>query len=101
MKSCIVFRTLLLGCVAFYSSRAPAANAPEPADTIIYNARVFTATPEVTAAQAVPVRVEQNPGRFNAGNPVPVPTLAIAVRGDQIRAVGAQKQLEQNKGPKP
>ena len=99
MKLCTVFRTLLLGCVAFYSSRAPAANTPEPADVIIYNARVITETPDPSAAQAVPVRADQNIGRFNAGNPTSTPTMAIAVRGDQIVAVGTQTQLETYKGP--
>ena len=99
MKLCTVFRTLLLGCVAFYSSRAPAANAPEPADIIIYNAKVITASPEPTSAQAGPVRIDLNNGRFVTGNPTSTPTQAIAVRGDQIVAVGTQAQLETYKGP--
>src|SRR5258708_29921866 len=100
MKLCTVFRTLLLGCVAFYSSRALAANAPEPADTIIYNAKVITASPDPASAQAAPVRVDLNNGRFVTGNPTSTPTPAIAVRGDQIVAVGTQTQLDQYKGPK-
>jgi len=99
MKLCTVFRTLLLGCVAFYSSRALAANAPEPADTIIYNAKVITASPDPASAQAAPVRVDLNNGRFVTGNPAPTPAQAIAVRGDQIVAVGTQTQLETYKGP--
>ena len=74
MKLCTVFRTLLTGCVAFYSTCTPAADTPEPADLIIYNARIITVSPDFTEAQAV------------------------AIRGDQIVAVGKEEQLTAYKG---
>ena len=80
MKLCTVFRTLLTGCVAFYSTctyaadTPAAANTPEPADLIIYNAKIITVNPDFTEAQAV------------------------AIRGDQIVAVGKEEQLTAYKG---
>jgi predicted amidohydrolase YtcJ len=77
MKLCPFFRTLVLSCVLFCGSSpgAFAANAPQPADVIIFNAKVITVNSNFALAEAV------------------------AVRGDSIIAVGKDRQIERLKGP--
>ena len=77
MKLCTVFHTLVLSCVPFCGllPQALAAVTPPPADLIIYNAKVLTVNSNFAVAQA------------------------IAVRGDQIVAVGKDRQVQRYKGP--
>lgn len=76
MKSCPVFLSLALGTVLFCGTipQAIAADEPNPAaDVIIYNAKVLTVDPNFTVAQA------------------------IAIKGNQILAIGKEKQIQKFK----
>ena len=77
MKLCPVICKVFLGCVLFcdISPSALAAETPQPADVIIFNAKVVTVNSNFMVAEA------------------------IAVRGDQIVAVGKDRQVEKLKGP--
>ena len=77
MKLCTIFYRLVIGGVLFCGTRpvTVAAENPPPADIIIYNAKVLTVNSNFVVAQA------------------------LAVRGDQIVAVGRDKQVERFKGP--
>ncbi|HWF19393.1 MAG TPA: amidohydrolase [Verrucomicrobiae bacterium] len=77
MKLCTIFNSLALGSVLFFATHGTltAAENPPPADVIICNAKVLTVNSNFTTAQA------------------------IAVRGNQIVAIGKDKQILRFKGP--
>src|SRR5580698_10065979 len=74
MKRSTVFGACFLAFVTTFST-SRAAEMPEMADLIIYNAKVLTVNSNFTVASA------------------------IAVKGDRILAVGRDRRLEEYRGP--